>query len=330
MQIPISSTMKKVLLTTCFLLITAGGGLQAASSSVFSKPTVVSQATDVKPATSPVELLNPGAELRQVLRFKPNLQAKQLSTMTMNMAIGVTDAEANKSLPKTELTGMVIKIETTVTQIDPNGDIHYQFRYTDLSVADNAKLPPAAAEAMRSQFAKMKDLKGVVVVDSRGQTQSAKFDVPDSVDQMTRQMLDQMSESISQISVAMPEAAVGVGAKWRVASDVSVFGMKLPQAATYEVVNLQNGVATLKVGLEQQMTNQTMNMPGLPQESSLVIKSLDTTGQGQMTLSFDRMMPTSAQLAMQSNAEMAISISKTDPPMVMNTDTKLDITLTSE
>ncbi|MBW4552235.1 MAG: hypothetical protein KME35_14180 [Aphanocapsa sp. GSE-SYN-MK-11-07L] len=322
--------MKKALLAGSLILLAAGGGLQTLTRSVFAEPAAVTQATDVKPAVSPVELLDPGVEPRQALRFKPVLQTKQLSTMSMSMDMSMKSDQANAPMPNTKLPGIVIKIETTVSQIDPNGDIHYQFRYTDINLTEDAKQPPAAAEAMRSQFAKIKDLTGVIVVDSRGQTKSAKFNVPDSMDSMTRQMLDQMSDSINQISVAMPEPAVGVGAKWRVASDVSVFGMKLPQAATYEVVKLQNGAAMLKVGLEQQMTNQTMNLPGLPAASSLEIKSLNTTGQGQMTLSFDRMMPTSAQLAIQSQAEMAITISKTEPPMVMNTDTKLDMTLTSE
>jgi hypothetical protein len=321
--------MKKALLTGFSICLTVTGGLQLVTS-VVAKPAAVTPTTETKPAPPQVELLNPGAEPRQALRFKPTLQDQQLATMTMNMDMKMKDAQADKSIPGPKPPGMIVKIETTVTKIEPNGNIHYQARYVDFNVADTSELPPAALEQMRSQLAKMKDLKILSVVDNRGQTLSVNFEIPDGADQITRSMLTQVSKSIEQASVALPEAAVGLGAKWRIASDINMFGMNLPQAATYELVNLQNGVAMLNVVMDQQATSQTMNLPGLPAESGVRIKSLNTTGQGEVTVRFDRLLPISAKIAVDSKAEMEISISKTDPPMVMNTNTKLDMVLTSE
>jgi Family of unknown function (DUF6263) len=321
--------MKKALLTGFSIFLTITGGLQSVTP-VVAKPTAVTPTTEAKPAPPQVELLNPGAEPRQALRFKPTLQAKQLATMTMNMEMEMKDAQADKSIPRPTLPGMIVKLETTVTKIEPNGNIHYQARYADFNVADNSELPTAALEQMRSQLAKMKDLKILSVVDNRGQTISVNFEIPESADQITRSMLTQVSESVEQASVALPEAAVGIGAKWRIASDINIFGMNLPQAATYELVNLQDGVATMNVVMEQQSGPQTMNLPGLLAEGGVRIKSLNTTGQGQVTMRFDRLLPTSAKIAVDSKAEMEISISKTDPPTVMNTSTKLDMVLTSE
>ncbi len=322
--------MKKALLTGSLICLTVAGGLQSVTP-VFAKPAAVTQTTDTKPVAAPqVELLNPGAEPRQALRFKPTVQDRQLATMTMNMDMEMKDAQDDSSIPRRKLPGMIVKIETIVTKIEPNGNIHYQARYTDFNVAESSELPPAALEQMRSQLAKMKDLKMLSVVDNRGQTLSVNFEIPDSADQITKSMLSQISKSVEQASVALPEAAIGIGARWRIASDISVFGMNLPQAATYELVNLQDGVATLNVVMEQQSGSQTMNLPGLPAESGVRIKSLNTTGQGEVKMRFDHLLPSSAKIAVESKAEMEISISKTDPPTVMNTSTKLNMVMTSE
>jgi hypothetical protein len=321
--------MKKALLTGFSIFLTVTGGLQSITPAI-AKPAAVTPTTEAKPAPPQVELLNPGAEPRQALRFKPTVQDKQLATMTMNMDMEMKDTEADKSIPRPKLPGMIVKLETTVTKIEPNGNIHYQARYTDFNVADSSELPPAALEQMRSQLAKMKDLQILSVVDNRGQTLSVNFEIPDSADQITRSMLTQVSKSVEQASIALPEAAVGIGAKWRIASDINIFGMNLPQAATYELVNLQDGVATMNVVMEQQSGSQTMNLPGLPANSGVRIKSLNTTGQGQVTMRLDRLLPSSAKIAVDSQAEMEIRISKTDQPTVMNTRTKLDMVLTSE
>lgn len=316
--------MKKALFAGSLFLLTTGGGLSSTNSFVFAQPAVVTPTIEINPTPpAQVELLDPGAEPRQTLRLQPSLRSKQLSTLTINIANEIMGDPPYRTMPK--MMEIVIKIETTVTQIDPKGNVHYQFRYTDLNIPDNSALPLNVQADMRSQLSKLKDVVGVVTVSDRGQTQSLKFLGVEGMDEIERQMIDKVSRPISQMLVAMPEAVIGIGARWRDASDASVFDMQFPQGVTYELLSLQNGVATLKVEAEP----QTTDMP-VPVSPSVILKSLNVTGQGQKTIRFDQIMPTSAEFAMQSKAEMWFVFSETKPPRVANIDQKMSLTLISE
>lgn len=324
-------TMKKAFLMASLVLFLSGGELQPLSF-VVAKPAVITPTVTTKPVTPPqVELLNLGTEPRQALRFQPAPTAKQLGLVTLNMDMSI--ATAGNPTETNKMPGTVIKFETTVTKIEPNGNIHYQFRYIDFDAVADASLPPAAAEKMRSEFTKfLKDLKGMVVVNNRGQTLSVNFVMPDDADPLIRQILDQFSQSIDQFSAPLPESAIGIGAQWRVARDAEIYGMNLQQTATYELVSFQDGVATLNIGVKQQVPaqSQVSGLPELPSGGTMQIKSLNSSGQGQTRMRMDRLIPLSAKIAVQSRVEMEVSGPGLEAPMLMTTNTKLDMVLTSK
>jgi Family of unknown function (DUF6263) len=317
--------MKKALLAVSILLLT---GWQLQSAAVIAKP-----ASTPQPALQPkaqinkpqVEVLSPGAEPRQELRFRPAVKAQQQATMTMNL--DMTLSLGGNPRPATKVPATIMKFATTVTKIDPNGDIHYQFRYTDVDVASDAGVSPSVLRQMRSQLEKIKGLSGSVVVNDRGETISGNFAVPKNADATTRQMVNQLSQSIDQFSAPVPAAAVGVGAKWRVVTTPTMNGIKLQQTATYELVQLQKGVATLNVAVEQQASPQAVSFPGLPTGSKLMLKSLNGQGQGQTKLRFDQLIPLDAKIAMRSNSEMAATNPASNQPITIGTDTKMNIVL---
>jgi Family of unknown function (DUF6263) len=319
--------MKKALITASLLLLTGGWGLHSASS-VTAQPARFTPPTPQAVAKPHLELLSSGAEPRQELRFRPVLKAQQQGIMTLNMDMVVS--LAGNPRPKTKMPATVMKFTTTLTKIDPNGDIHYQFRYTNVDVKSDASLPPSALAKLRSQLQKIKGLSGTVVVDNRGQTISGNFAIPKGADAMMRQMVDQMSQSIDQFSAPVPAAAVGVGAKWRVTTTPTMSGVKLQQTATYELVKSQNGVVTLNVAVAQQAAAQPINTPGLPTGSTLTLKSLNSTGQGQTMMRFDQLIPLNAQLTMQSNSTMAANNPTTGKPLAIGTDTTMNILLVAQ
>jgi hypothetical protein len=322
--------MKKTLSIASLLWLTSGGTLHP-SAFVVAKPAVVTPATSKPVTPSPVELLNPGANPRKPLRFNPAPATKQLGSMTLNMDMSI--ATAGTPAETSKIPGTALKFETTVTKIEPNGNIHYQFRYLDFDAVADPNLPPATTEKTRSQFnAFIKELKGMVVVNNRGQTLSVNFVIPDNADPLLRQIFSQLSESIDQFSAPLPEAAIGVGAQWRVSKDAEILGMNLQQTAIYELVNFQDGVATLNVGVKQQVPaqSQVSSPPELASKGAMQIKSLNSSGQGQTRIQMNRLIPLSAKLDLQSKVEMEVSSSDSKAPTLITTVTKLDMVLTSE
>jgi hypothetical protein len=241
--------MKKVLFVGSLLLLTADWGfITQAQQTPKPKPSSpTAKPTQQRPI---VELLSIGAEPRQLLRFKPALKSKQIGSMIMKMDMGLSIA--GKAAPRNKVPATVMTFETTVKQIDPNGNIHYQFRYTQADLVGDSSVPPAALKELRAQLQNLKGISGTVVVDNRGQTQLGKFDLPQRLDSKAKLTLKQISRSVEQLSAPLPEPAIGLGAKWRVTTSPTIGGIRLTQSATYELIKLQDDRATLKVAIAQQ------------------------------------------------------------------------------
>ncbi len=321
--------MKKPLFVAS-LLLTAGLGLSAIAS-----PTSAKQA--LKPTSSPVarvsqtnvELLYAGAQPQQVLRFKPAVNKTETSTISLNTNVKFLSSSVSGTPRSTKLPSTKMTMETTVTKIDPNGDIHYTFRYTDADITGDASVPAAVLNKARAQIKKIVGLSGTFVMDDQGNTKSTSLSIPAGVDATTRQMLEQSFRSLDQLSAPLPQAAVGIGAKWRTLMPVKLYGINLNQTGTYELVSLKDGVVTLKVGVEQQAKDQKIALPGMPKGVDVTLKSLKTIGQGQMTVRFDRLLPSIATLSMTSTAQMQSAMPGVPNPMTIGTETDVDMTLQS-
>ncbi|MBE9015715.1 hypothetical protein C7Y66_17025 [Chroococcidiopsis sp. CCALA 051] len=297
--------MKKLLLysSICCLVTASGLTVNAETLSLVKQQakTQIAAAT----AQPQVELLEVGNEPRQELRFRPQVNAKQTSTMTMNMDIEMS--VAGRAAPKFALPATVITMDTLVTQIDANGDIHYKFSYSNVNVANAATLPPQTLEATRSQLKKMMGMGGSVIVDNRGYTKSAQLVIPKGLDPSMKQVTEQLSGSLDQISSPVPKEPIGIGAKWRVITFPQLRGAKVAQTATYQLVNLKNGIATFNVWVKQRVNDRALlNRPGMPNGNKMTLKSLDSQGEGQMMAALNQVIPIRSNLMMHSYSQLVI------------------------
>jgi hypothetical protein len=324
--------MKKVLWIGTALLLSGGCGVMTviAQQPATAQPVAAPNPTATpKPAPSRpiVELLSVGAEPRQILRYKPAVKSKQTAIMTMNMQMAMSIA--GETVPIGNLPGTAITFETLVDRVDPNGDIHYQFRYTNVDLVGSSQLPPAQRAQLLTQIQKLKGVRGTVVVDDRGQTKFGKFDLPPDLDIADKKMLKQISNSVEQLSSPLPEPALGVGAKWRVLSTPKLNGMQIQQVTTFDLVSVQAGRMTLNVVQEQQAAPQQVSATQLPKGKMLNLKSLTGKGQGQLFVKLDRIVPITSNLSAQMQSEMEAP-EPSGKPMTMTIDMKMLLNLKSQ
>lgn len=320
--------MKKTLFVGSLLLLTAGLGLKPIVPQSVAKQVVTQVPVGVSPPK--VELLNAGTQPQQILRFKPVVNTTETTTITLNTEMKVSIPGMSGAPRSTKLPSPKMTMETIVTQVDPNGDVHYKFRYTDADMLGDASLPPGILDRARVEIKKMIGVSGSFVMDDRGHTKSTSLTIPKGVDATTRQMLEQSFQSLDQLSVPLPEAAVGVGAQWKTLMPIKLYGISLNQTGTYELVSLKDGIAILKVGVEQQASDQKIALPGVPKGSNITLKSLNITGQGQMTVRLDRLLPAIATLSMTSAAQMQSADPRTSELMTIGTETQLNMMLQSK
>ena len=326
--------MKKTLFVGSLCFLIAGWGLKLPATSVNAETaSFVKQNTNNSSGTAPaakpqVELLTPGNEPRQELRFKPQVNAKQTATMTMKMDMAMSIG--GQTMPSFAAPATVMTMETVVNKVDPNGDIHYQFTYSNVDVVANQDTPPQAIEAMRTQMKKMVGLNGDIIVDDRGQTKEIRFNFPAQLDESLKRSVQQMSTSIEQLSSPLPKESIGTGAKWRVSGPLNTNGMNITQTITYELVNLQGNVATIKTTVEQNAPSQNLSPSTMPSGTSMTLKSFTSQGQGEMRMRLDQLMPITSTASMRANMEANMRNSQTNQEMTMGSQISMQINLESK
>lgn len=333
--------MKKLLFlgSTCLFLV---GGIKTTPATpvlVAQNPAPTTPATPLVETENPtttstaaptqIQLLTAGTQPRQPLRLNPQANIKQLITMTMNMDMAMTFA--GQAAPKIKTPATVMKMEVLVTQVDANGDIHSKFTYTEGDVVADPAVAPEIRESVRSGIKKMEGLSGTLITDNRGQIKSSKIILPENVDPLSKNFLEQISNSLNQMSSPMPEEAVGIGAKWRVSSQLKIGAINMNQSAVYELVSLKDNIASLNITVEQQANAQEVTLPGIPAGSASVsLKSLTSQGQGQMTLPLSSIMPTSSTISMGSQSEMSIKEPNSGKETIIGTQMTMQMNLESQ
>lgn len=326
--------MKKLLFAGSACLFLAGGGLEPASAVPVRTQTpfflAQSNTSTPTPSTTPaqVELLSAGAEPRQELRLSAIPNSKEVMTITTNME--ATSSVDGQSVPAFKVPASVMKMETRVTQVDPNGDIHAEFSYTDADIIADPSVPPELLNAMQSALNQLVGFKGSFVTDNRGQIKSGNFELPQGSDSMTRQLIEQVSNSLEQFSSPLPVEPIGIGAKWRVSSALNLAGMNLSQNAIYELVDLKDNVATLNITIDQQASTQRITSPGLPPGANLTLKSLNSQGQGQIIMSLNSTLPSRADLSISSQSQMNVKPPNSAEEMTIETNLLMQMVMESQ
>lgn len=328
--------MKKSLLIASLCLVSGGWAIELSPGAVIAEiPRVVQQPASGAPepsrSTKPpqIELLNPGAEPRQELRLKPAINVTETTTMTVKMDMEMS--LDGRSFPGVKVPPSLLTWEAKVTKIDANGDIHSEFSYTNAELAgDTSNFPPAVLDSMRSSLKSTIGIKGSFITDNRGFNKGGSIIVPESSDTKVKQMIQQMSKSIEQLSTPLPAEAVGKGAKWRVISGSDFTGMNVNNIATYELTDFQDGTVALNVTIEQQANPQTVTSPQLPAGTTLTLKSLASRGRGALAWRLDRLTPFRSTASLSSNSEMSVKNAGSSQESTIATKTEMEMTLESK
>ena len=328
--------MKKTLFITSLCLASAGWAIELSPASLSAEdPLVVQQPAPGVSAPAPnsktaqVELLNPGVEPRQELRLKPAIDVKETSVMTVKMDMDISASGQSSAAAKIPVS--VMTFETKVTKIDPNGDIHYEFAYTNSDITgDTGNMPPAARDAMRSALKSMVGVKGSFIMDNRGFHKGGDIILPEGADNNLKQMVGQMSKSLEQLASPLPAEAVGKGAKWRVSSSSDFSGLNVNDIATYELDSWQDGVVSMNVSIEQQANPQNITSPLLPAGTTLTLKSFSSQGRGKLTGRLDRLIPFRSTVSISSNSEMSAKNAGSSEESTITTKMAMEMTLESK
>lgn len=252
-----------------------------------------------------VTLLSPGAEPRTRLRYTVASTYKE--HMSMNMLMSMSMEMGGMAMPAMQMPMMKMGADLNVTSVAASGDITYSIAFTGFGVDSTPGVDPAVIAAMGGLDADIKSLKGSSTISDRGIARSVNFDFSKVTNPALKQTMDSVSSSIQNMSMPLPEEAVGVGARWEVRHSLAAGGMQVFQKTVFELVKLDGKTATLKLTVESTAPPQAINNPAMPPGADVRLQKLAGSGTGTMTVNLDALVPTS-EATMQQNMVMAISL----------------------
>jgi hypothetical protein len=272
----------------------------------------------VRPASEgQAKLLEAGAEPRKVLRLHPKAGDKQTLGMTLKMAMAVKMGE--QEVPKMKMPAIKMTLDATVKGVSPEGEISYEMVMSDASVAEDPEVMPQIAEAMKTAFASIKGSSGEGTMSDRGFTKGAEIKAPSGAAPQVNQAMEQMRESFSHLVAALPEEAIGPGAKWEVMMPVKTQGMTIEQTANYELVSIEGDRITVKNTLVQSATDQKIQNPAMPGMKMDVTK-MTGTGSGEITFELSKLLPVEGTTDIHSDYSMSLDMGGQKQPMTMKMD----------
>lgn len=264
-----------------------------------------SEEAQEEPAPPPppvVTLVSAGAKPRRELRYhildKQKERMQMVTLMDMKMSLG------SRALPGAKLPPMAADMTTTVKHVGEDGTVDYEYSIDHFATKPDPSTPKPVSDAMDARLGHMVGVTGSASVTARGFTENAKVNVPPDVDPKTRQMLNNMNESIQSLANPLPEEPVGVGAKWDVTMHPVVNGVSATQVYHCKLLSAHGDHITLAVGIEQSASPQTLHLPNLPPGAKVDLVSLTSSGSGKLDVDLSHLVPRHSQVKIHSKSAM--------------------------
>jgi hypothetical protein len=170
---------------------------------------------------------------------------------------------------------VIFTIDATVAEVGADGNLLVDYVYSDVTVPDDGS---DAVEATRDALQPLEGATGSIVVTPTGSVVSSDLTVPPDLDATAADLVDQLSSQASQLAVPLPNEPVGVGARWRAATDVELNGVRFTQRTDYAFDRRKGERIVLAVEVRQRAPRQRFTPPGASQE--ILLLSSRATGSG--------------------------------------------------
>lgn len=288
-----------------------------------------SKTLQVKP-NSQIKLITAGSQPRRKLRLTPSVGQKETANMQVDVDMSMsTDGGEKQLLP---IPANSTKLNGAINKVEPNGDIHFDFSYSDIDVIAENNIPAATLRRMRNLMKQVEGFKGTTVVSNTGRTKKANLIIPANLDPVLKQMMEQLIDSMEQVSVQVPLEEVGIGASWKILYKIDLYGIDIQKTDTYKLVDIQNNVMTMNISSEAKVASmgQKMVLPQLPKGATMTLQSYKSVGTGIAKVSLNRILPLSTSLSSNTNLRMRMTIADSPGELITDQEVSVKMNIDSE
>jgi hypothetical protein len=292
------------------LLILAAAGTLVA---VAAAPSAPAQTDDNGAIAAPtVEVIDPGDEPRAPLRYVLTPATSTTSTQSIDQFIRQVGEDGFGNSNRAPTIDLGLRLD--VLDVQPDGTARITFAFTSVEADGNGSAASEAqARAIESALADITEMTGETTITNRGVQLSGSLQIPEGFPDNVKALLEQFENQVASATPALPEEAVGVGARWRATTELTLGGITSQQRYEYTVESIDGGTAELSVKLLQTAKPQDFDPPGAPAGAEYRLLSLRTKGKGSVTLDPTAPIPPSAEIAAKGKQRMRVKERGEDP-----------------
>ncbi|MGB1012540.1 MAG: hypothetical protein ACPG4T_00290 [Nannocystaceae bacterium] len=271
-----------------------------------------------------ISLIDAGNEPRELLRLQLEQGIRQ--ELVLDLKVVVATALGQQQAPRVQMPTLRIHALLEVTGITDAGHAHTEFTIQFVRVLEAPGVMPGLSKAMRDGMSHIEGYRGYLVVDDRGRTHEAEFDISDDLPDEIKQMLEGLHMAMNQLTLPLPKDPVGPGASWAVLTKrVKPSGVFLDQTVTYQIEQYGDDEVALGFEILQTADSQKLEFPNLPEGAEVRLTTLASNGGGHSVLPLAQILPRKSHLEMASEIQMTVSLGTLREPAAMFMDVELTI-----
>jgi hypothetical protein len=245
--------------------------------------------TQAPPATE-VVVVKQGTEPREPLRLTPAVGSSEQVAMTVTQSIeqsGISSEEVNAPPIRTT-------IAASLPDSTPAGDLHITFSYPSFEALKGNRSSADSRRRIDSALKAFQGLTGDMTVTPLGAVVDNRLLLPTDADPTVTAVLGQLTDQLRNLTVPLPEPAVGVGARWRATTELTLNGIQTRQVYEYRLKKRDGTKLELAVRGTQTAPPQPVQAAG--QSVGLRVTKFKTTFRGAVTLDLTRMLVVSSRV----------------------------------
>jgi hypothetical protein len=273
-------------------------GVLAAGPALASQ-SAVAQSQAPAPA---VEVVREGRAPLEPLRLAPPPGASQRSTMTVNFAI----EQSGVSSASVEPPPIRATVATSLQGTTPDGNLQVAFSYPSFDVLRGGEASASERRRIERAFTGLTGLSGQLTITPRGVLVDSSLSVPPDLDPSVSSVVTQLGDQLRTLAIPFPEAPVGVGARWRATTDLSLNGIQAHQVYDYTLKKRDGTKLEIDVRGTQTADEQTVELPNVAGGAQLRVTRFRTTFRGGNSVDLTSLLPTAGQV--QSNGDQRFRI----------------------
>jgi hypothetical protein len=219
-----------------------------------------SSAGHVAKPTPTIVVLEPGVEPRQRVRYEPALDLVEEVEATTKLRISntFTNTTLDTGQRLADLPSNVIRGRLRVTGRSPEGHALVSFAVEDVRTLEDV-VDPALRHRVDAQVRRLKDARATWRMLPSGELTDVSVEMPNAPGAI-RDRISALSDGFEEMFVRFPEADIGVGAIWQIASETKASGVTWTRKATYTLRELTDGQAIVDVSVALRAPSQTLRV----------------------------------------------------------------------